>query len=114
MIQLGAGNDAEPAAQSATDISSAVAFGWWVTAFVAVIIVARLIGRKVRTNVYFREDIIMAVALIPLFIRMALIHAVLVYGTNNVDIRGLNPSDVHDRVRGSQLVLAARIFFAML
>ena len=83
--------------------------------FSAAIIVTRLCGRKARSNRLFREDWIMLLALIPLLIRMAFIHVVLLYGTNNVQTVGVRYTEMsieHRRI-GSRLVLAARIFYAM-
>lgn len=56
----------------------------------------------------------MALSLIPLFIRMGLIHVVLIYGTNNVVTTGLTNDEINKRSIGSRLVLAARIFYALL
>jgi len=53
-------------------------------------------------------------ALVPLFIRMALVHVILLFGTNNVDPVGLTPIQIYHRSIGSRLVLASRIFYAML
>ena len=57
----------------------------------------------------------MMLALIPLVIRMAFIHVVLLYGTNNVQTVGIHYSatDLEHRSIGARLVLAARIFYAM-
>lgn len=89
-------------------------FSWWATAFSVVIILTRLCGRKVRSNVLFREDWIMMIALIPLLARMAVAHVVLIYGTNNVQIEGNSFTEVDIRHRriGAGLVLAARILYA--
>lgn len=65
-----------------------------------------------RTERLFREDRLAFACLIPLFIRMAFVHVVLLYGTNNVDIEGLSEPSIHDRVVGSRVVLASRIFYA--
>lgn len=89
-------------------------FSWWATAFSVVIILTRLCGRKVRSNVLFREDWIMMIALIPLLARMAVAHVVLIYGTNNVQIEGnsFTEIDIRHRRIGAGLVLAARILYA--
>lgn len=52
----------------------------------------------------------------PLMIRMALLHAVLVYGTNNDPEKttGMSSSEISNREIGSRLVLGARIFYAVL
>ena len=90
-------------------------FSWWCTIFSAVIIITRLCGRKTRSNVLFKEDWIMMAALVPLLIRMAFIHVVLIYGTNNVETVGMHYTDLEleHRSTGARLVLAARIFYAM-
>ena len=68
-----------------------------------------------RNERLFREDKVMAMSIIPLFARMGLIHVVLLYGTNNADTEDLNdPLKIHHREIGSKLVLAARIFYALL
>lgn len=57
---------------------------------------------------------VMACSMIPLLGRMALIHVVLIYGTNNVNPDGLSAEDLHRREVGSKLVLASRIMYAAL
>jgi hypothetical protein len=74
----------------------------------------RLIGRMVRNNQLFKEDKIMFASIVPLLGRMALVHVILLWGTNNVDTsKGLGEMDILHRTTGSRLVLAARIFYAM-
>ncbi|CAI4210569.1 unnamed protein product [Parascedosporium putredinis] len=63
---------------------------WWITIFCAVIIVARVLGRFLRTEKLFREDKTAALALIPLFLRMGCVHYVLLHGTNNADFTGVD------------------------
>ena len=98
----------------ASDNYPTLLFSWWATIFAAGIILLRLCGRKVRTNVLFREDKIMALSLVPLFVRMALVHVVLLDGTNNVAQNGLEATQLDHRAVGSRLVLVSRIFYAML
>ena len=90
-------------------------FSWWATIFAGVIIITRLCGRKVRSNMLFTEDWIMLAALVPLLVRMGLIHVMLLYGTNNVNTVGVEytETDLYHRSIGSRLVLGARIFYAM-
>lgn len=104
-----------PAPMSRLAKNPTLLFSWWCTMFSAVIIVTRLCGRKTRSNRLFREDWIMMAALVPLFIRMACIHPVLLYGTNNVQTVGVHYTheEIVNRSIGSRLVLAARIFYAM-
>jgi len=56
----------------------------------------------------------MMASVIPLMIRMAFVHVVLIYGTNNVKTAGLTAEDIRQREIGSKLVLASRIFYAIL
>lgn len=85
---------------------------WWATGFAIVTILVRVTGRFVRTEKLFREDKIMFYSIIPLLIRMGLIHVVLIWGTNNTVTTGLDATDIRHREIGSKLVLAARVFYA--
>lgn len=87
---------------------------WWATAFSVAIIVVRVCGRYVRTERFFREDKVMMASVIPLLIRMACVHVVLIWGTNNTKTVGLSAEDIDHRVIGSKFVLVARIFYAIL
>lgn len=87
---------------------------WFCTGCALVIIILRVGGRYVRTERLFKEDKIMFASIIPLFIRMGLVHAILLFGTNNVTTDGLSPQDIHERSIGSKLVLASRMFYAIL
>lgn len=90
-------------------------YSWWCTIFSVVIIGFRLSGRYIRNDRLFREDKIMAYSILPLLARMGCIHVVLLYGTNNVDATNLTDAvKIRHREIGSQLVLAARIFYALL
>lgn len=86
---------------------------WWCTIFAAVVILFRVCGRYVRTERLFREDWIAFACLIPLFIRMAFVHVVLLFGTNNVITDTLTDREIYRREVGSRLVLASRIFLTM-
>ncbi|OKL56016.1 hypothetical protein UA08_08693 [Talaromyces atroroseus] len=55
----------------------------------------------------------MMAGVVPLVARMTLVHLVLTWGTNNAKTAALSESDLQDRERGSRLVLAARIFYAI-
>lgn len=56
----------------------------------------------------------MALSIVPLFARMALVHLVLIWGTNNALTDGMTAENIRHREIGSRLVLASRIFYAML
>ncbi len=80
----------------------------------AIIIVFRLIGRYVRVEALFGEDKVAAAALVPLFLRMAFVHPILLYGTNNVLVDGLSEEEMQRREIGSRLVLVSRVLHPMM
>ena len=86
----------------------------WITAFCAVIIFLRLIGRFIRSEKLFTEDKVAALALVPLFLRMGCVHFILLYGTNNAQLEGANLSEdlLHKKAIASGLVLASRMLHA--
>ncbi|KAG7284848.1 hypothetical protein NEMBOFW57_009463 [Staphylotrichum longicolle] len=80
----------------------------------AMIIVLRLIGRYIRVETLFGEDKVAALALIPLFLRIAFVHPILLYGTNNVlidDTLALTPTDIDYRSIASRLVFVSCILY---
>ena len=88
---------------------------YWVTGLCLTIILLRLGGRMVRTGKLFREDKIMAASMLPLLARMALVHIVLIFGTNNLGTVGITDIDVNNTQRiviGSKMVLASRVCYA--
>src|SRR4051794_21849506 len=99
-----------PPARPFSEDKSNLLTSWWITAMCTVIIVLRLAGRYIRVEALFREDKVAAVVLIPLFLRMAFVHPILLYGTNNVLVKGSLPlSDIetHHRAIASRLVLVS-------
>ncbi|THD00490.1 hypothetical protein EYZ11_000054 [Aspergillus tanneri] len=86
---------------------------WWATAFSLAIIVTRVCGRYVRIERFFREDKVMMASIIPLLARMAFVHVILIWGTNNTKTEGLTSEEIRHRIIGSRLVLAGRIFYAI-
>ncbi len=87
---------------------------WWMTSFCTLMIFLRVAGRFVRTERLFLEDKIAAVAVIPLVLRMACVHYILLHGTNNADFEGVTLSDeeIHAKSIASGLVLLSRFFYA--
>ncbi|KAK1755805.1 hypothetical protein QBC47DRAFT_197136 [Echria macrotheca] len=87
---------------------------WWITIFCTVIILLRVAGRFVRTEKLFAEDKTAALALIPLFLRMACVHAILLFGTNNAQLAGadLTEEDLRRKSIASGLVLLSRVLYA--
>ncbi|KAF2659925.1 hypothetical protein K491DRAFT_701946 [Lophiostoma macrostomum CBS 122681] len=107
-------NDSPPERRSRIQNNPTLLYSWWCTIFALVIIGFRLSGRYIRNERLFREDKVMAWSIIPLLARMSVVHVVLIYGTNNVDIDGLtDPVKIRHREIGSKMVLAARIFYAL-
>ncbi|OOQ90380.1 putative integral membrane protein Pth11-like [Penicillium brasilianum] len=102
-----------PAFESRNDINPTLMMSWWATGFSLAIIIVRLCGRYVRIERFFPEDKVVMLSVIPLTIRMVLVHFVLVFGTNNTQTAGLTQDQIDKRVIGSKLVLAARIFYAI-
>ncbi|KAH8152678.1 uncharacterized protein LAJ45_03519 [Morchella importuna] len=83
----------------------------------AILIVTRLLFRFHRGERMYTDDTWMGISLAPLFIRLGIIHMVLVYGTNNIDfdkinVMGMSEEEMHRRVVGSKLILASRVFYA--
>jgi hypothetical protein len=101
-----------PPARTFYDDKPTLLVCWWCTCFAAVIIIFRICGRYIRTEKLFKEDWLAFACLIPLFTRQALVHVILLYGTNNAITTGLSAEDIYHRSIGSRLVLASRIFYA--
>lgn len=89
---------------------------WCLSILSLVIITIRVCGRYIRIRQLFPEDKVMMASMAPLMIRMALVHVVLVWGTNNVQNTtiGMSSDEISHREIGSRLVLGARIFYAVL
>ncbi|KAG6256972.1 hypothetical protein E4U24_005111 [Claviceps purpurea] len=87
---------------------------WWATSFCALMILLRIAGRFIRTERLFLEDKVAAVALIPLCVRMACVHHVLKFGTNNADFSAvqLTPEELRQKTVASGLVLLSRFCYA--
>ncbi len=87
---------------------------WWITLFSCVMIILRVCGRFIRTERLFTEDKTAALAIIPLFLRMACVHVILLYGTNNAKLAGADLSDGRPapQVIASGLVLLSRVLYA--
>lgn len=71
-----------------SDAKPTLLVAWWITLFCTCLILLRLSGRYIRVERLFIEDKITALALLPLYMRMACTHVVLLYGTNNIDLAG--------------------------
>ncbi|KAJ9380828.1 hypothetical protein DTO063F5_6537 [Paecilomyces variotii] len=113
LVARGLGSQEPPPIETKVDSNPTLLMSWWATGFSLVIIIVRVCGRYVRTERFFREDKVMMASIIPLLIRMAFVHVVLIWGTNNTQTEGLSETDIRHREIGSRLVLLARIFYAI-
>lgn len=111
LISRGIYSDEPPVYQDRNDRNPTLLVSWWCTVFSLTIILIRIMGRWVRTERLFVEDKIMCWAIFPLLIRMAFVHVVLIWGTNNTTIEGLSHLQLLHKETGSKLVLAARIIY---
>lgn len=80
------------------------------------IIGLRLILRKIRGHVYTLGDYLSIAAIICALVRLALVHVVLIWGTNNMSpgarkAHVFTPEDIRRREIASQFVLANRVFY---
>ncbi|KAF2966368.1 hypothetical protein GQX73_g7238 [Xylaria multiplex] len=83
---------------------------WWITLFCATIIFLRVAGRFIRSEKLFQEDRTVTFAAVPLFIRMGLVHVVLLWGTNNAQFTWpLTETQRRHKSIASGLVIASRI-----
>jgi hypothetical protein len=114
MLARGIYPDYPPAMQTRDQINPTLMMSWWATGFSLAIIVVRLCGRYIRIERFFPEDKMVMISVVPLVIRMVLVHFVLVLGTNNTTTGELTRQEIRNRELGSKLVLAARIFYAIL
>lgn len=114
LVARGLGSQEPPPIETKVDSNPTLLMSWWATGFSLVIIIVRVCGRYVRTERFLREDKVMMASIIPLLIRMAFVHVVLIWGTNNTQTEGLSETDIRHREIGSRLVLLARIFYAIL
>lgn len=114
MLARGIYPDYPPAMQTRDQINPTLMMSWWATGFSLAIIVVRLCGRYIRIERFFPEDKMVMISVVPLVIRMVLVHFVLVLGTNNTTTGELTGQEIRNREIGSKLVLAARIFYAIL
>lgn len=103
---------APPPARSFRDDKAALLVCWWCTIFAAVIIMFRVCGRYIRTEKLFTEDWLAFACIIPLFGRMAAVHVIMLYGTNNAVVTGFSDAEIARREIGSKLVLVSRVFYA--
>lgn len=97
-----------------SDAKPTLLVAWWITLFCTCLILLRLSGRYIRVERLFIEDKITALALLPLYLRIACTHVVLLYGTNNIELVGveLSSEEIEQRIIGSKIVLASRILHA--
>ncbi|CAL3968339.1 unnamed protein product [Diplocarpon coronariae] len=101
-----------PPARLFRDDKASLLVCWWCTIFAAVIIIFRVCGRYIRTEKLFKEDWLAVACLFPLFARMAAVHIILLFGTNNTSTSGMSHEEIRRREIGSKVVLVSRVFYA--
>lgn len=106
--------DVPPDIESRDSVNPTLLISWWATCFSLAIILVRVCGRYVRVERLFPEDKWMMASAIPLLARMGFVHVILIWGTNNTKLVGLTSGDIRHREIGSRMVLAARVFYAVL
>ena len=104
--------DAAPPLRTFHEDKPTLLVSWWCTFYAITIILFRFCGRYIRTEKVFVEDGLMIVAIVPLLMRMAFVHVILLYGTNNTVTTGLTSLEIQHRQIGSKLVLASRVMYA--
>ncbi|KAI5788965.1 hypothetical protein DFH27DRAFT_216521 [Peziza echinospora] len=79
-------------------------------------ITVRLLCRRIRGERFlaFRDDLWMGISIIPLLVRLGVIHIVLLYGTNSITGNPakrarLTSEEITQRILGSQMVIVSRI-----
>lgn len=100
-----------PVARTFADDRPTLIVSWWCTCYSITVIIFRVCGRYVRTEKIFIEDGVMLAAVAFLVTRMGLVHAILLYGTNNTLVTGFSQDEVAKRQLGSKLVLASRVMY---
>ena len=91
-----------------------VTYGCSILALVCIMV--RLLCRRIRGErcLAFRDDMWMGISIIPLLLRLGVIHVVLLYGTNSIagnpaKMARLTPEEITQRILGSQMVIVSRI-----
>jgi hypothetical protein len=82
---------------------------WWCTCYAISVILFRIVGRYVRAEKMFLDDRLMFLSIIPLLGRLAFLHVVLVFGTNNAITDGLSDENLNRRRIGSGLLIWAKV-----
>src|SRR5947209_2766846 len=90
----------------------------WICSILALLVILlRVFIKKLRHEALFLDDQWVVYSIIPLIIRLGVIHVVLVFGTNNLsdsDRATLTSEDISKRKIGSQLILVGRVTYAAL
>lgn len=102
-----------PPLHSSDDDKPTLLVCWWITLFCTTIIFLRVAGRFIRSEKLFREDKTVTFAVIPLFLRMGLVHLILLWGTNNAQFTWpLTETEKRHKSIASGLVIASRVLYA--
>jgi hypothetical protein len=89
----------------------------WVFTWLAIgLIVLRLLMRKVKGLNFVLGDYFAIGAIFCALVRLALVHVILIWGTNNMSptfrhTHHFTPDEIHRREIASKFVLANRVFY---
>lgn len=97
--------------------TSTLAATYACTILALVLIFVRLGLRYHRREGIRVDDVWMGISLVPLIVRLGVVHVVLAYGTNNINrkaspVEDMSEVEIKQRITGSKMILAARIFYA--
>jgi hypothetical protein len=97
-------------------MSSTVIILWVFTWLVVGLIVLRLLLRKLKGLHFVLGDYFAMGALLCALVRLALVHVILIWGTNNMSdtmrhTYNFTPEEIHRREIASKFVLANRVFY---
>lgn len=88
---------------------------WLFTWLTVALIVTRLLMRKVRRKPFVLGDYLSFAAILCALVRLALVHVILTWGTNNMpaEMRQSHFTDqqIHQREIGSKFTLCNRVFY---
>ncbi|KAI0399382.1 GPCR protein, PTH11-type [Xylaria palmicola] len=102
-----------PPLHTADDDKPTLLVCWWITLFCSTIIFLRVAGRFIRSEKLFQEDRTVMFAVLPLYLRMGLVHVVLLWGTNNARFTWpLTETERRHKSIASGLVIGSRILYA--
>ncbi|KAK1141909.1 hypothetical protein N8T08_008422 [Aspergillus melleus] len=89
---------------------------WLFTWLTVTLIATRLLMRKVRRKPFVLGDYLSFAAILCALVRLALVHVILIWGTNNMSLdmrqaHHFTDQEIHQREIGSKFALCNRVFY---